>query len=690
MGGNEDTTHLSGDTAIAFESEKPIGDLETPTSQKTAKTFSSISEIEDGIDVPHFLQPLFGMNFVPFAQSNNRAEKETALQPKTRVPNLGENENGEEAAVNDGANKPQLPAAEDLDGFIKDSEKKMKSIKNKKKKKSLLRRVRKSLSGKNKKSTAKTLEGVNRNLYDSISIESKEKSTAKASDNVNKFVCDSSSLLSHQTSYDPNCEDKSVLTTESLDSIDRSIGSRMSKKSTKLRFFKPKRKQTTSASVSANDSKSSVPQSTFKWLQVQQSNLQNHHSEMLGVQSQIQTLQEKTTGIQKRMFSMTDEIIALQSALEEAEAKLRNESNDFEAAKMEMVRLEHFAEVTSKAVLLSCKAIQNGPPPNETQERAVIATPSRFTNPATAPTPKISNHKSSHQEASCDEPTSSDSRSLVKSNAFIRVHDLNIESTGAVDPSTGSPSFLFVDDNLKCILGNLAKLGLDKIRDESDRFKATRDTEKILSKYKKDGTATDSVRGNDVLVWMGDCGHKGHGNEWPVVKARGLIQTSPRELTDFLLDSSRIKEYNKMSQGRDDVAVFQQDLDTSIEESYYDVPGTARVLRSRNKPKLLPKAIEITSLMYAKQLEDSSGTYMLVNRSVFEDDQGTLKNNKNTITSEMLLGVNLIRPVDGSNTVSEFNSITHIFPPGVPEYLAKRVAPSSAVNMIKDLQRVFK
>jgi hypothetical protein len=80
---------------------------------------------------------------------------------------------------------------------------------------------------------------------------------------------------------------------------------------------------------------------------------------------------------------------------------------------------------------------------------------------------------------------------------------------------------------------------------------------------------------------------------------------------------------------------------------------------------------------------------MIVNRSVFNDDTGTLKNTKDTITSEMLLGVNLIRPADDSNQVSEFSSVTHLFPPGVPEMLAKRVAPTSALNMIKEIQKLF-
>ncbi|CAJ1958818.1 unnamed protein product [Cylindrotheca closterium] len=659
--------------------DKPIDSHEdTPNSQKTEKTLpeSVVSDSSDeGVDIPHFLQPLLGMDFMPFVQSTGSrgtisknspepSPKGEVLQPNTSAI----------AVVTDEPREEQI-AEEDLDGYAQEYAEIVKAAKRKKKKKKLIRLIRKSLGGKSKASSKSEEEDV----------EPSEEV------NLSMSTCESFSLQS----LDGDCDDASVVTSEFLNSsnldtsIDCSVSSTTSKKNTGRSFFKRKGKKSKAAStnnetsIAAHTSGHSGAEGTLKWLKTQQSCMQNHQSEMNQVQSDMLALQQRSNGIQKRMFAVTDEIAALQSALQMAEMKLRNELNDFEATKTEMTRLEKSAEIAAKAVLESFKTIQNGPP-GEFQNIEPL-TPSHAADAATAPTPKIGNSDSTRQLASFQEPQLDYE---IKADAFMRVHDLNIENSNTSD----NPGFLYVDDNLKPILENLAKLGLDNIRDESERFKATRDTKKTLSKYEENGTATNSVQGKDVLVWMGDCGHKNHGCRWPVVKARGLIQTSPKELTEFMLDSSRIKEYNEMSQGRDDVVVFQQDLHTSAEESAIGLPGAIKVLRSRNKPKLLPKAIEITSLMYAKPLEDCPGAYMIVNRSIFDDAEGTLINDKEKITSEMLLGVNLIRPAeDGKtgNTVSEFNSITHIYPPGVPEFLAKKVAPASATNMIKDIQKLF-
>jgi hypothetical protein len=97
---------------------------------------------------------------------------------------------------------------------------------------------------------------------------------------------------------------------------------------------------------------------------------------------------------------------------------------------------------------------------------------------------------------------------------------------------------------------------------------------------------------------------------------------------------------------------------------------------------MLPKAIEMLSLMKtANTIENAPGSYMIVSHS------GEHKCTRNTIRSEMLLGVTLIRPVE--EMVCELTTINHVYAPGVPEYLAKKVVPSQASNMLRDLQNIF-
>jgi hypothetical protein len=169
-----------------------------------------------------------------------------------------------------------------------------------------------------------------------------------------------------------------------------------------------------------------------------------------------------------------------------------------------------------------------------------------------------------------------------------------------------------------------------------------------------------------------------------------------------------------MSQGRDDVYILQAGVETKAEESLYGFAGDARILRALNKPKLLPKTMEMLSLWYSQPLAQHPGAYMIVSRSVWENERGTThnstspssfsvtdsnQNNNSMLRCEMLLGVQLLRPVTVPSSYDnkpstmtpacELTTITHVFSTGVPELMAKRAAPSSAANLIRELQTLF-
>jgi hypothetical protein len=64
-----------------------------------------------------------------------------------------------------------------------------------------------------------------------------------------------------------------------------------------------------------------------------------------------------------------------------------------------------------------------------------------------------------------------------------------------------------------------------------------------------------------------------------------------------------------------------------------------------------------------------------------------------TLRSEMLLGVHLCRPVRVADADDcpwcELTSVTHVVPSGVPEYLAKRMAPANAAAALECIQSHF-
>jgi hypothetical protein len=480
----------------------------------------------------------------------------------------------------------------------------------------------------------------------------------------------------------------------------------------------------------------------LEWLQEQQTKLASHQSDLATVQQETQAMQRKSLELHKGVGQVQSEISKLQTALAQAEQRLVGELQQFDQTRSELVQLETVALQASQAVMDSIRQIQLGPTEKITPVTPIVTSSDNMIE--LGGTPKATNgsadagfpsQRPGEAEPLRQRAATEPSFLLSSSSSFMRVHDLEIVNSrhdeaksendvllidAASDHESSSTSsssvtscnnhvthdnFIFVDHNVTTILQNLSKLGYGVATDESKRFTPTRDTERLLTKYKTmhsvDNNFFDNwpipswhaAHGSDILVWTGGVDHNGFGSDWPVVKARGLVDTSPRKLLEYLMDSSKIKEYNKMSQGREDVMSIQVGIDTTVADSPYGFAGDCKIIKSLNKPRLLPKTIEMLSLTHSQPLETTNapGSYMTVIRSVFEDDSGEHKSKAaNTIRSEMLLGVILIRPADQGHQTSELTTITHVYSPGVPEMLAKRAAPSSATNMMRDIQNMFK
>ena len=63
-----------------------------------------------------------------------------------------------------------------------------------------------------------------------------------------------------------------------------------------------------------------------------------------------------------------------------------------------------------------------------------------------------------------------------------------------------------------------------------------------------------------ILVWSGNFTHDYYGNDLPAIRVAGIVNMSAKALMDLLVDSSRVKEYNKLSLGREDLVVFQDNM----------------------------------------------------------------------------------------------------------------------------------
>lgn len=473
-----------------------------------------------------------------------------------------------------------------------------------------------------------------------------------------------------------------------------------------------------------------------EWMRKQHTLLLKHQKKLEAVQTESQAVQIRAAEIEARVSQIQQEAVKLQQALERSMTQLRQESHTLDATRDQLQSLDDQAVKAANCMEAAVAAIRKGTVRSRgSQKSSSVRKPQLNRN--RSQTEDVSGTRTPLARATTPPPASerpvelaaqlpplrtranTEPRSLrhSSSSSFMRVGDLELpsmsevfndeldcessisSSTHSTLPKHAVGDLFFIDQDIGLVLDRLFKLGLAVVTDESDRFTPTRDTQTHLAKYcKSAGSAGiegwpfkpwNTPHGNQVLTWTGGVPHKGFGHDWPVVKARGIVQTSTRSLLTFLLDSEQVQKYNKMSQGRFTLLSLQSGVETTAQESDHGFAGEAKIMRSLNKPRMLPKTIEMLSLWYTCALKHAPDSFMIVNRSVWENGSATPQTSSNLIRSEMLLGVQLLRPCQGG-AACELTTITHVYSPGVPEVLAKRMAPGSAAGLIREIQEQFR
>ena len=311
-------------------------------------------------------------------------------------------------------------------------------------------------------------------------------------------------------------------------------------------------------------------------------------------------------------------------------------------------------------------------------------------------------------------------RFLRKSSAFLRVADLGIDAKTASTtrheseqsqpnyhhPSCDPPPGVAHDPKEQWVALNdcegshapIAPLAIERLADfglttlmndimwapdsKTERALQRPQTPRWMKETFKPGCVklTDSLgSGVDVLVWTGSFKHGLYGSDLPAIRAAGVVDMSAKALMELLVDSDRVKEYNKMSLGRTDLQTFQDDM--SLEGPFGK--SITKVMKSETKPPMVRKNLIFVSLLHAKELIDGSG-YLLVTRAVHHPEQQSLSN---ATQSEILMGVNLIRKIEGAEDERCLMiNVNHIRSPMVPMMIAKRIGVSAAVGFINDIR----
>ncbi len=191
-------------------------------------------------------------------------------------------------------------------------------------------------------------------------------------------------------------------------------------------------------------------------------------------------------------------------------------------------------------------------------------------------------------------------------------------------------------------------------------------------------TSTGSDLSSEILVWTGSFDHGFHGSEVPAIRAAGVVETSSKKLIELLVDSTRVKEYNKMSLGRQDLVTFGGNLE---EEGPFGKSIT-KVMRSESKPPMMAN-IALTTVLNAKQLPDGSG-HVIVSRTVHRPE----KEGGDGAATEVVMGVNLVVDFDTDNGAERciMINVNHMRSPGVPLYIARKIAVTTAQKFINDIR----
>ena len=200
--------------------------------------------------------------------------------------------------------------------------------------------------------------------------------------------------------------------------------------------------------------------------------------------------------------------------------------------------------------------------------------------------------------------------------------------------------------------------------------------------------------GEEVLVWTARFDDHCYGHELPIVKSRAIIPMSPKRFAELLMDSSKVRLYNKISLGRKDMKVFQ----AGIESEGTFGSGETKIVRNLTKPPLTKKTMEFVTLMHARRLypEDGLGEgYVIVSRAVSgklerESANESGENPAEQLRSEILLGVNIVRALNNDPNKADLTSITHVNSPMVPNMVAKKLGIKGAYDFVEDIRNSIK
>lgn len=189
-----------------------------------------------------------------------------------------------------------------------------------------------------------------------------------------------------------------------------------------------------------------------------------------------------------------------------------------------------------------------------------------------------------------------------------------------------------------------------------------------------------------VLVWSGKYnGPKYYGSENPLFLARGIVRRCPRDFFDMLWDSDRTGEYNNFSLGRTDVLVIDDSISSTGDSG-------AKVIKSDTRVPFAGINITLSALMHGKRIKEGGAEgYVIVSRTLSSGmagcHVGSAKRVEKDSKNEILLGVNIMRPVPGHPELTDLMSVSQVSSSMVPQFLAFRIGMMGLEDFFSNVRK---
>lgn len=201
-------------------------------------------------------------------------------------------------------------------------------------------------------------------------------------------------------------------------------------------------------------------------------------------------------------------------------------------------------------------------------------------------------------------------------------------------------------------------------------------TEKLLDEYGDRMRALEED--GHVLVYVGKARKEGVvGSHLPLIKTQSILPLGAEEMANLLMDSSRVKIYNKMSLGRKDIRILNRNT---------------KIVRNLTQPPVTSSKMVTVTLMHSRPLRDTDplmadtspykNGYVVVSRAVpgVIDDAELADLARN----EILIGVNLLQEISPNECL--MTAVTHVYSPALPAMFASSMGVKSAVDFIRDIR----